>query len=82
MKATVLSLGVVLFSAASVAGQPLVPAPVPSHPQQSLVTRYCMGCHNDRTQVGRILLDGARPGQSRRQCRKPPRRSFDACAPG
>src|SRR5215203_1532262 len=77
MNSTVLSLGIVLLSAASAAAQTLVPAPVPSHPQQSLVTRYCTGCHNDRTRSGGFswtALDLANPAANAQAAEKVIRR--------
>ncbi len=77
MKATVLSLGVVLLSATHAVGQPAVPAPVPSHPQQGLVTRYCTGCHNDRTRAGGFswtTLDLANPAADAQTAEKVIRR--------
>lgn len=77
MKATVLSLGVVLLSATRAVGQPAVPAPVPSHPQQGLVTRYCTGCHNDRTRAGGFswtTLDLANPAADAQTAEKVIRR--------
>lgn len=77
MKATVLSLGVLLLSATRAAGQPAVPAPLPSHPQQSLVARYCVGCHNDRTRAGGFswtMLDLANPAANAQTAEKVIRR--------
>lgn len=50
MKATIFSLGLLGLFAVSAVAQPAPPPAVSSH--QTLVNKYCVGCHNDKKPAG------------------------------
>ena len=55
MNAGLLCSGMALFSVALAQGQ-VAARPSPAQPERALVTRYCVGCHNDSFKSGDLSL--------------------------
>ena len=49
--------GCCLLSLASAGASAAQPAAVPGAPQQALIDRYCVSCHNERLNIGGLALD-------------------------
>jgi hypothetical protein len=48
----------VLFATSQMGAAPqTTPAPGPPRPQQALLSRYCLGCHDERQKAGGLMLD-------------------------
>jgi hypothetical protein len=67
--ALVIAAGAATFGASGAQGPapqtPATPAPTNAapavHPDQAVISRYCLGCHNARTKSGNFVLEGLDP---------------------
>ncbi len=50
--------------AAGTAAQPARAAATAASSEQALITRYCVGCHNERTKSGDFVLEGLDPARA------------------